>query len=39
MKTRIIKGWRQFTTEPQTGREKEPNWDFTELLQVMRNWR
>lgn len=36
MKTRIIKGWRRFTTEEHAGRERAPVFDFTELLKVWR---
>jgi hypothetical protein len=38
MKARIIKGWRQFTTEEHHGRHVEPKWDFTELIKVMQVW-
>ena len=38
MKSRVIKGWRKFTTEEHTGREREPKWDFTEIIKVMKDW-
>jgi hypothetical protein len=38
MTKRVIKGWRQFTTEEHTGRDRALTWDFTELLKVMRAW-
>ena len=38
MKTRIIKGWRKYTTEEHKGRETEPKWDFTELILAMKRW-
>lgn len=38
MKTRVIKGWRTYTTEEHKGREKEPNWDFSELIKAMKRW-
>lgn len=36
MKARVIKGWRRFTTEEHTGRDRAPVFDFTELLKVWR---
>lgn len=38
MKTRIIKGWRKYTTEEYHGREREPKWDFAELILAMKRW-
>lgn len=39
MKTRVIKGWRKFTTEEHSGRDRAPVFDFTELIKAMKSWR
>lgn len=39
MKSRIFYSKRQFTTEEYHGREREPKWDFTELIKAMKAWR
>lgn len=34
MNKRVIRGWRRFTTEEHTGRERQPVYDFTELMKA-----
>ena len=36
MNKRVIRGWRCFTTEEHTGRDRAPVFDFTELLKAWR---
>ena len=37
MKSRIVKATRKFTDEYKGG-DKEPKWDFTELIKAMKTW-